>query len=77
MISSICVRHKTHFFIKLEQFSHATICPHGLKNTAALRSEQTKHSSILSLAATVSRHIKHFFTRGAQLSQQQTWPQGY
>lgn len=76
-ISSIDVRHCTHFFIILEQLSQATIWPHGLKNTDARLSEHTKHSSIFSRDDTVSRHIKHFFTRGAHVSQQLTCPHGW
>lgn len=61
----------------VEQFSHATMWPHGLKKTLARLSEHTKHSSIFSRAETVSRQIRHFLTRGAHVSQQHTWPHGW
>lgn len=47
-----------------------------MKNIDARLSEHTRHSSILSLALTVSRQIRHFLTRVAHDSQQQTCPHG-
>lgn len=46
IICSMAVRHWTHFFIIGAQWSQATMCPQGLKKIEALRSEQTRHSSI-------------------------------
>ena len=43
---SIGVLQSTHFFMTLAQFSQAIIMLHGLNNTEALFSEQTRQSSI-------------------------------
>lgn len=57
-IWSMAVLHCTHFFMIGAQWLHATICPQGLKNTDAFRSEQTRQSSICWI-----RNIEHSGTK--------------